>query len=120
MTELREDDDLSRVFARQRGVVLRHIADETLLVPITGELAKLQRIFVLDTVGEVVWDWFDGKRDVAAVVQRVTEEFDVAADQAETDIGEFLGALTEAGLVVEQSPEAGADVDDPSVPADHR
>lgn len=120
MTVSAEDDDRSRVFAQQRGVVLRHIADETLLVPTTGELANLQRIFVLDPVGELVWDQLDGKRDVASVVHSVTEEFDVSADRAETDINEFIAALNEAGLVVEQTPKTAADPDDPSVSPDHR
>ncbi len=77
------------------------------------ELAKMQKIFVLDEVGEFVWEHFDGRCELAAVVREVTEQFDVSTEQAEIDIAEFATALLEAGLVVEGQPEPGSESNEP-------
>lgn len=95
---------LHLVYGRRAGVAIRKIADESLLVPTSGELAHLQRIFVLDAVGEFVWERLDGVRNLAKVADEVTEEFDVAPADAGADIDEFVQSLLEAGLVVE-SPD---------------
>lgn len=113
MAEACGESRMTMILARVQGVVVRRIADETLLVPITGELAKMQKIFVLDDVGEFVWECLDGRTDLAAVVRKVTESFDVSIEQAETDIGEFAAALLEAGLVVEGQLEPGPESNEP-------
>ena len=91
--------------SRTEGVVVRSIAGETLLVPTSGELAQLQRLFVLDEVGEFVWEQLEETADLAAVVQRVTEEFDVSLEVAAADLDEFVAALTDAGLVTVETGE---------------
>jgi Coenzyme PQQ synthesis protein D (PqqD) len=101
MTETRVGKERSGFLQRQNGVVLRRIADETLLVPTSGELAHLQRIFVLDTVGEFVWELMDGTRDLEAIVLAVAGEFDVSEIEAKIDLEEFVDALRQAGLVIE-------------------
>lgn len=111
---------MTMVLARVPGVVVRRIADETLLVPITGELAKMQRIFVLDEVGQCVWEHLDGRCDLAAVVRSVTDRFDVSTEQAEVDIGDFAAAILEAGLVVKVQKETDSESDGRELPADHR
>lgn len=98
----------ARASRRCPNVVLRRIAGETLLVPTGGELAQLQRIFVLDEVGEVVWELLDGRHSLADIVRAVTESFDVDADRARSDVVEFLSALAGAGLVEEAGADDGA------------
>ena len=53
------------VYARTPDIVPRQIAGDTILVAVRGELARLERIFVLNTVGEYVWAVLDGKKTVA-------------------------------------------------------
>lgn len=101
MSETNVGEERSGSLKRQKGVVLRRIADESLLVPTSGELAHLQRIFVLDPVGEFVWDLLDGTRDFAAIVVKVAGEFEVSKARARADIEEYVAALLEAGLVTE-------------------
>ena len=42
-------------FCRRDGIVARHIGGETILVPVVDNLADLLRIFVLNPVGECIW-----------------------------------------------------------------
>jgi hypothetical protein len=89
-----------RVFIKAEEIVARKIAGETLLVPIRGELANMQRIFSLDPVAEYVWEQLDGERPVERICEAVLEAFDVTRRQVEVDIPEFIEELLEAGLVV--------------------
>ncbi|MCP3957626.1 MAG: PqqD family protein [bacterium] len=79
----------------------REIAGETILVPVSGKLAQLQQIFVLNPVGAYIWEHLDGERDLEAVHRGLVESFEVASEEAESDLFEYVGALEEAGLIVE-------------------
>jgi hypothetical protein len=92
---------LGTVYRRSSDVVGRQILGETLLVPIRGELADLQRIFALNPVAEHIWAELDGAQDLAAVRDSVVARFEVEAAEAEADLVEFVAQLCEAGLIVE-------------------
>jgi hypothetical protein len=87
-----------RVYARTPDIVPRRIAGDTILVAVRGELARLERIHVLNAVGEHVWGILDGKRTVAEVASDVCEVFDIDDATALADVTEFLADLEDAGL----------------------
>ena len=86
------------VYARTPDIVPRQIAGDTILVAVRGELARLERIHVLNTVGEHVWGILDGKRTVAEVASNVCEIFDIDETTALADVTDFLADLEDAGL----------------------
>ena len=94
---------LEQVFRQRPDMVTREIAGEVLLVPVRGKLAQLQRIFVLNPVGAYIWGQLDGERDLARIRQGLIDSFEVGAEEAETDLFEYLGALEDAGLISEAS-----------------
>jgi hypothetical protein len=95
---------LNRVYCQSSNLVERQVLDETLLVPIRGELADLQRIFALNPVAQHIWLQLDGERDLAALRDGLVARFEVEPAQAEADLAEFLDQLCAAGLVVEAEP----------------
>lgn len=95
-----------RLYRRSDQAVRREIAGEILLVPVRGELAHLQQMFVLNPVGDFIWSRLDGGTDVGGLVEAVVEEFDVSREEARSDLEEFLGRLAEAGLASAVEPEA--------------
>ena len=90
-------------YRKSEAVVTREIAGETMLVPIRGSIADMERLFALDEVSAFIWDRIDGSHDVPALAAAVTEEFDVAGDTALTDTREFLAELLAAGLIEEET-----------------
>jgi hypothetical protein len=84
---------------RKADTVTRLIGEETLVVPIRGHLADLQRVFSLNTVGAFVWERMDGTRDARELSVAVTGAFDVEIDVAEKTVRSFLKELEEAGLL---------------------
>ena len=92
---------LERVLRQQEEVVLREIADETLLIPIRGKLAQLQQIYVLSPVGAFIWHQLDGKRDLEEVRDNLLENFEVSVEEAQADLTSYVEELLEVGLIVE-------------------
>lgn len=90
-------------YRRSDNVVTRQIAGETLLVPIRGDLAGIQRIFALDEVSCFVWERLDGSRDCESLAAEVCAVFDATPEQAAADIDQFIGELRDATLVTQVS-----------------
>ena len=61
----------------------------------------------LNAVGTLIWEAADGKTPVSAIVARISEEFDVEADQAERDSGAFIEKLCQRGLLLVSEARQG-------------
>lgn len=94
---------MSPTYRKSEDVIARQIAGETLLVPIRGDLAGMQRIFALDTVAEYIWQQLDTETSLQTIRDAVLANFEVSGEQAEVDIQEFIAELLEAGLIEEGS-----------------
>ncbi|MBM4036924.1 MAG: PqqD family protein [Planctomycetes bacterium] len=97
-------DASSGLVLKKRGdVVTRQIVGETLLVPIRGRVADMQKLFCLNPVAAFVWEKLDGTRTLADIRDAVLDAFAVQQDRAEADIQEFIAELLAAELVQEAS-----------------
>lgn len=92
--------ELQKVFKKKEQIVSRKIAGETILVPIRGELADMQRIFSLNPVAEYIWQQLDGKRSLKEVRNGILERFDAGKEKADADLQEFIAELLEADLII--------------------
>jgi hypothetical protein len=93
--------DMSRCVERGsdgRSFVTRRIAGETILVPVTGEVADLEAVYTLNEVGSLIWQLLDGRRSVQSIAGAVCAEFDVTMEQAVRDVDELLTTLEAQGL----------------------
>lgn len=86
---------------RSPDLVERRVADETFLLPVRGALANTVEMFALSEVGQFIWSRADGTRGAADLVAAVLLEFEVTEEQAQADVAEFVGQLTEYGLITE-------------------
>ena len=59
------------------------------------------KYYNLGEIGGRIWELLEEPMTVAALVQKLTAEYDVSAEQCRADILPFLGKLLERGLVVE-------------------
>ena len=94
-------DRREKTFTKNENIVRRDIADETILVPIRGNLADMQRIFTLDAVADFIWKQLDGKQTLGEIHTAILKNFDVEADQAALDLNEFIDELQKANLINE-------------------
>lgn len=89
------------VFRKEENIVSRLILDETILVPIAGNLADMQCIFALEAVSAFIWEQIDGQRDLDALCSLILAEFAVEGECASSDLRDFLQELQSAGLIRE-------------------
>src|SRR5687768_154130 len=93
--------DMTRVVHRAGegdSFVMRRIAGETIIVPLTRTIADLDAAYTLNEVGSFIWQLIDGRRSVQAIAEAVSDEYDVTFEQAAQDADELLAALEAKGL----------------------
>jgi hypothetical protein len=86
---------------KAEGLVTRRIAEETFIIPVKGTIADLQSLFVVNPVGEFIWEEIDGVQTIDCIIESVLKRFNVSKEEAITDVREFIGQLRDAGLVEE-------------------
>lgn len=91
--------DWTAVYDKQEELVSRSIAGETLVVPVSGRLADLQRIFALEGTATFIWERLDGERSLGRIRDELLNRFAVARAEAERDLGAFIAELIAAGLI---------------------
>jgi Coenzyme PQQ synthesis protein D (PqqD) len=87
-------------FVRNQDVVSRKIDSELIIVPVRSGVGDLNSLYTLNPVGSVLWDFMNERHTVGEMVERVCEEFEVTAAQAQQDIEAFLDSLLEEKLVL--------------------
>ena len=89
-----------RTFRKKEEIVTRKIAGETILVPIRGSLADMQKIFSLNPVGEFIWQEINGQKALQQISESIQSVFDVSQEQADADVQDFITELLREGLIV--------------------
>lgn len=87
------------IYKKSDRIVSRKVAGETILVPIKGNLADMQKIFSLNKVGDFIWNLIDGKRSISEICKEVMLRFDVDEDILNVDIKSFIKDLIKEGLI---------------------
>lgn len=85
------------------SVVIRKIADETILVPISGNLVNMQRLFTVNEVGASVLSMLDGQNTVEEIHRCLLGEFDVDETLLKNDLFAFIDQLKASSLIIGQA-----------------
>jgi hypothetical protein len=87
------------VYQQRDNLVTREIVGETIIVPITGELADLQQVYSLNATGAFVWGRLDGSASLEIIHQALTRHFKVRKKDAWEDLVELVADLAQASLI---------------------
>jgi hypothetical protein len=85
-------------------IVVRDVAGETLLVPVRGRLADLQRIFSLNRVGACIWRELEGGKTLPEVRDTLVARYEVSPTEAAADLEQFVEQALAAGLLERTTP----------------
>ena len=86
-------------YKRNQEVVSRDIQGELVIVPIRSGVGDLNSLYTLNPAGSVLWDFMNEGHTIGEMVERVCDEFDVTATQAQSDIETFLDSLMAEELI---------------------
>lgn len=85
--------------SNKRSFVTRHIGAETLIVPVTGSVADLEAIYVVNTLGSRIWELLGTPTTAERIAAVITREYEVSPEGAAGDVSEFLESLHSRGLI---------------------
>lgn len=81
--------------------MMREIAGEHILVPVGAAAAKFNGLITMNEVGKYIVEQLAEEHTVQELVEKITAEYDVTAQNALTDAEAFLDQLREVGALVE-------------------
>ena len=81
--------------------ILRQVMDDVLAIPVGQTALNMNGMILLNDVSKVIWNCLKEETSVEAIVNAVTDAFEVSAEEAELDIQEFLNKMRNAGLLEE-------------------
>jgi hypothetical protein len=82
-----------------KDTVTRKILDETVIVPISGMMADMEKIFTLNELGAFIWNLLDGKTTMQETHQRIIDTYDIDEETAREDLCELVDRLLAANLI---------------------
>ena len=80
--------DLLAVPMPSDSFCVREVGDETVFLTESGT-----EVLSLNAVGSFVWQQVDGNHSLQDIVDLICDEYDVEAEQAETDLRRFVTEL---------------------------
>ena len=92
-------DLVARRYVKDPSVVYREIAGEAILVPIQRNVADMESVYTLDSVGADIWELIDGNRSLSDILDLLLGEYDVDAAVLSKDLDEFFGQLEAIGAI---------------------
>jgi hypothetical protein len=89
----------SQIFIRSRSVVSRTVGGETLIVPVRGKVGDLASIYSFNGTGSLIWQLLDAPHGLTDLIDAVAEHYDVAPEQAQKDVSQFLDDMLSVELI---------------------
>ncbi len=93
-------------YRKSENVVTRRIAEQTLLVPVTANVADLNSIYMLNDLGTRVWELIGSENSLDQIVETITNEYDAGPEEVTSSVLEFLNSLCDAKLIASESRTA--------------
>ena len=87
------------IYSRNPDIIFRKIADEFILVPVRQKAVDLKSVYTLNDSAACIWELIDGKKSALLIKERLSEEFEVEASQAQSDVCYILSQLEALGLI---------------------
>jgi hypothetical protein len=86
---------------RKDRIAGRNIAGDSFLIPICGQPADMENIFILNPLADFIWQRLDGEHTQDGILGDIVENFDVDKRQAGADLAEFIALLQKNDLIEE-------------------
>lgn len=84
----------------KQGYLLREIAGSWIVVPLGQRVVEFNGLISLNESGAMLWKCLEQEAiEEQDLVKLITQEYEVDEETARVDIGEFLRAMREKGLI---------------------
>jgi len=91
---------LDGVYRHADNIVTRKVMDETLLVPVSSEIASMENLYTLNETAALVWNAFDGRMPLSEIACQVEQSYDAPLSDINADLLEVVRGLADIGLII--------------------
>jgi hypothetical protein len=91
---------LNSILSHSPAIVTRKTGNEYVLVPITNNIAEMNRVYTLNETGAFIWEHIDGKRNVGELIAALTAEYEIDNENAAKDVFAFIDNLYEYLIIL--------------------
>jgi len=81
------------LFLLKSKYVTKEVGNELVLVPLSGNVSQMNELFTMNETGRFIWKLLSEKTSVEDLVGKLTEAYEISAEEAEADIVLFLEKL---------------------------
>ncbi len=85
--------EIESLFQLKSKFVTREVGNELIVVPLSANVAQMNELFTLNETAKVIWENLNEGTDMSALIQTITDTFDIDKYTAEKDIAVFLQTL---------------------------
>lgn len=85
---------------RNGNFILRCVADTWVLMPVGAAVVEFPGMIKLNEAGCFLWDLLETERRKEALIQALTDSYEVTPQQAAADLDAFLEPLLLTGAVI--------------------
>ena len=85
--------EIESLFHMKSKFVTREVGNELIVVPLSANVAQMNELFTLNETAKVIWENLNEGTDMSALIQTITDTFDIDRHTAEKDIAVFLQTL---------------------------
>ena len=86
-------------FVKVTVLLKKSIGTEKVLVPLTDNVADMNKVFNLNELGAFVFDAIDGQKSLADVLGALLNEYEVSQEVAEKDMEHFITVMVNKGVL---------------------
>ena len=83
----------------KKELIKRSIAGDTILVPVGRAVLDSNGLFVLNELGDFIWDLLPTVDTEAQIVDAILAQYDVSPEEAAADVAEFLSQLRQMDIL---------------------
>ena len=90
------------VYLGRSGYVVREVAGEYLLIPVTAQENLPGQMAVMNDTGAFLWEQLREAKTLEQLADAMMSEYDVSREEARADIEEFIKMLMDHQLLAEK------------------
>ena len=83
----------------KQEMVLRQVAGDSILIPITGLTDEFRGIITLNSTGVRIWKLIEAGKEKNEIVDALLEEYEVEREQAQSSVDRFCGQREDLGIL---------------------
>ncbi len=91
--------DLSLVFFKSDRFVEKAIGEEKVLVPLTNNVANMNKVYNLNEVATFLYNCVDGQKSIKDLLNELLSNYEVTEKVALNDIKHFITDMVKKGVL---------------------